>query len=528
MNLKKVLVALSLIIIIILISIIILNNYVEKNEQNVMHEVTEEEYNEFLANLELNSINILEDRDTFFTVASCVDKYLINIFNQDGTSIYNLIDNSYINEFSVTESNVLEKVEKYNELQIFNPKKIYELNQSEKISVYYVYGKIRDDIEEGNSEQSDFYITVKLDKVNRTYAIMPQGYMFSSELDNTVEKDKIIVKATQYINYYNKCEIYLTVRNDSNKDIDLSQNIKLYYYEEEHVEKLLNNESLKVKVGEEKEIKLSFKNEAKIPQKLIIGNNIEILIITNFESEINDNTNEIVVNNNNQYNSSYITNNQLITIYFNEYINEINNNIQDAYNMLDTEYRNKKFSTIEKYKKYINNINSIIYNLKLTSYSVAEHDGYIEYICKDQYNNIYIFKESSVMQYKVLLDEYTFENEVITKKYENLKNDREKVIINIDKFFRMINLLDYESAYNLLDENFKNKYFKTQKEFEQYINTNLNANNSVSYESYTQEGSTHIYKLKIKDTTRKNSNEIEFKIIMKLKEGTDFVMSFSL
>lgn len=528
MNLKKIIIALITIIVIILIFIIMLKSNIKENNQNILHEVTEEEYEEFLSNLKLNSINILEDRDTFFTVASCVDKYLINIFNQNGTNIYNLLDISYIDEFSITESNVLEKTEKYDELQIFSPKKIYELNQSETISVYYVYGKIRDDAEEGNLKQSDFYITVKLDKVNRTYSIMPKGFMFSSVLDYALEQDKIRIKATKYINYYDRCEIYLTVKNNSNKEIDLSQNTQLEYYEDSTIKELLNNEPQKVKSGEEKDIKLTFKNEAKIPQKLIIGNNIEILIITNFENEINNKTNEIMVKDINQYNSLNITNNQLVTIYFNEYINEINNNIQEAYNMLDVEYRNKKFSTIEKYKKYINNINSIIYNLKLTSYSVDENDEYTEYICKDQYNNVYIFKETSVMQYKILLDEYTHGNEKITQKYANLNKDRDKVIINIDKFFRMINLLDYESAYNLLDKNFKNKNFKTQSEFEKYVNANLFANNTISYESYSKEGSLHIYKLKITDTTEKNKEEIEFKIIMQLKEGTDFVMSFSM
>lgn len=527
MNFKKIIVALIIIIIVILISIIILKSNIKKNNQNIMHEVTEE-YEEFLSNLELNSINILEDRDTFFTVASCIDKYLISIFNQNGTDIYNLIDKSYLDEFSITEGNILEKTERYNELQIFNAKKIYELNENETISVYYVYGKIRDDAEELDTKRSDFYITVKLDKVNRTYSIMPKGYMFSSKLDNLVEKDKIRFTATKYRNYYDKCEIYLTVKNDSSKEIDLSHDTQLEYYQDNTIREVSNNESLKVKAGEEKKIKLSFANEAKIPQRLIIGNNIEILIINNFENEINDNTNEITVNNSNQYNSSNITNNQLVGIYFNEYINAINNNIQEAYNMMDVDYRNKKFSTIEKYKKYINNIKSIIYNLKLTSYSVDENDGYTEYICKDQYNNVYIFKETSVMQYKILLDEYTFGNGVITERYENLDKDRDKVILNIDKFFRMINLLDYESAYNLLNQNFKNKNFKTQSEFEKYINNNLFANNSVSYESYSREGSTNMYKLKITDTTGKNKEEIEFKIIMQLKEGTDFEMSFSM
>ena len=240
-------------------------------------------------------------------------------------------------------------------------------------------------------------------------------------------------------------------------------------------------------------------------------------------------TKEITIKKNNEYVSAHVYDKELVSIYFHNYINTIGTNIEEAYNMLDKDYRDKKFNTLEKYKMYVNNMGPILYKLYVSSYSVNKRDDYTEYICKDQYNNIYIFKETAVMQYEVLLDEYTYENDEFVKKYENLNNNRDKGILNIDKFFRMINLLDYESAYNTLDNTFKEQNFKTQKEFENYIKTKLFANNAISYQSYSNEiSSLHVYELKITDATQKNTNEIKVNVIMQLKEGTDFVMSFSI
>ena len=285
MNLKKCIIAIITVIIIIIVALIILMQFDIEKDENKMHQVTNEEYEEFLSNLQLNTVNIVKDRDTFFTVASCVDKYLINIYNENAQNIYELIDQTYIDKFSISQSNVLNKVDNYSELQIFSPKKMYELNENETFSVYYVYGKIRDDAMEEIMPESDFYVTVKLDKVNRTFSIMPEGYMFSNKLNNTVENNQVVITLNEYINYYNKCEIYLVVENNSKKEFDLSKEIKLEYYEDEFVGNLLNEESLIIKSGEKKQIKLSFENEAKTPKTLIMQNNIKLSVITDFENK---------------------------------------------------------------------------------------------------------------------------------------------------------------------------------------------------------------------------------------------------
>ena len=73
----------------------------------------------------------------------------------------------------------------------------------------------------------------------------------------------------------------------------------------------------------------------------------------------------------------------------------------------------------------------------------------------------------------------------------------------------MINNLDYKVAYEKLDSNFRNTYFKTVEEFENYMKN-------------------HVFRYNIFDATYENETEIEFNIVMKLLDNADFVMSFEV
>ena len=59
-------------------------------------------------------------------------------------------------------------------------------------------------------------------------------------------------------------------------------------------------------------------------------------------------------NENNGFQYKNIGNEQLVNIYYKDYINVLKNNRKIAYNMLDSEYRQKRFSTFEKFDEYLN------------------------------------------------------------------------------------------------------------------------------------------------------------------------------
>lgn len=109
----------------------------------------------------------------------------------------------------------------------------------------------------------------------------------------------------------------------------------------------------------------------------------------------------------NEYIPTYVSDEDMAKIYLNDYIYKMYSNQEEAYNLLDEEYRNKKFGNLENYTNYV-------YSLQYSSYTLSkyykqEKNGYIIFGVYDTNNNLFIFKTKGVLQYKVYLDDYTVE-----------------------------------------------------------------------------------------------------------------------
>lgn len=213
----------------------------------------------------------------------------------------------------------------------------------------------------------------------------------------------------------------------------------------------------------------------------------------------------------------------LILIYFDDYKTYMLENPEQAYNLLDKEYREKRFGNIDGYKTYIANNKEMISNNSLESYKISVDDEKSQYICLDQYGNYYIFTENAIMDYTVILDTYTIDIPQFTEKY-NSATDQQKVALNIDKFIQAINSKDYKYAYNCLADSFKNNYFKTQEDFENYAKENFYSNSTVGYKEFDTQGEYYTYSVILTDKETGAQKNKTF--IMQLGEGTDFVLSF--
>ena len=77
--------------------------------------------------------------------------------------------------------------------------------------------------------------------------------------------------------------------------------------------------------------------------------------------------------------------------------------------------------------------------------------------------------------------------------------------------------------YNKLDDTFKQTNFKTVQDFANYATQNF-AGKQLKYEECQQQGNLYIFDIKIIDGTKQTSK----RMIMQLKDGTDFVMSFNV
>lgn len=109
----------------------------------------------------------------------------------------------------------------------------------------------------------------------------------------------------------------------------------------------------------------------------------------------------------NEYIPTYVSDEAMAKIYLNDYIHTMYYDIEEAYNLLDSEYKEKKFKNIEDYKKYVNNLKYSTYDV--ASYFKVDSGGYTIFGVYDRNDNFYAFKTKGVMQYSVFLDEDTVE-----------------------------------------------------------------------------------------------------------------------
>ena len=233
----------------------------------------------------------------------------------------------------------------------------------------------------------------------------------------------------------------------------------------------------------------------------------------------NDTEKNINNNGNNVFYNSNIDVQKISVEYLNLYKFLTLADPQITFNMMTEEYRNKRFGTLDNYKQYIKDNYEEIVGIYANKYLTNNTEQTIQYVIKDQYENLYIFDVESTMDYTIKLDTYTLDEEKFKTTY-NSSDEAQRVQMNIDKFFDMINRQDYRTPYKCLDNTFKKKNFNNEKLFENYVKSKLFKYNKYSVKELKSVGSnTYACRMNISDKTTEDG---------KLLEGTDFVMSFSM
>lgn len=221
--------------------------------------------------------------------------------------------------------------------------------------------------------------------------------------------------------------------------------------------------------------------------------------------------------------------------HFRNYLNILRNNKEEAYELLDKNYREKRFGKYEYFKQYIEENIDYVNRTGFTQYGVnTTKEGEKQYICKDNYGYTYVFTEEYPMKYKLQLDTYTIETDEFIQQYNQVEEDK-KAQINIQKFIMMINNQDYTNAYAKIDTTYKQTYFSTQTAFEEYIKENMFKYNNIAIQKNEKIGDTYICTVKLtdltngiyKDETKKDIENYTYNVVIKLLKGTDFVMSFN-
>lgn len=230
------------------------------------------------------------------------------------------------------------------------------------------------------------------------------------------------------------------------------------------------------------------------------------------------------------YSNTYLNNNMsdedISKEKFNNFKLLILRKSEDLFNLLNEEYRNKKFGDYNGFSQYIDSNYDRLRTINLSMYQVTEEDGYKQYVLLDQDDRYYIFKETSENKEEIYLDTYTVDLPEFLDRY-NGADDEYKVGYNVEKFITAINDGDYKYAYNLLDETFRRNNYPSQGDFENFVKTNFFENNEIQHNNVEKQGNQFVYGI----TIINKDNEAERKnitVIMELGEETDFVMSFSI
>ena len=241
------------------------------------------------------------------------------------------------------------------------------------------------------------------------------------------------------------------------------------------------------------------------------------------KEDINVKEDEIEANNYNSHIKVEASEAYIVSQYFSEYRIKMLNDTEKAYELLDTEYKQEKFGSYEKFKNYVDSNQQKILYASISKYQVNENDGVKEYVCIDNNGKYYIFMESTITDYNVILDTYTTDLPEFLDKY-NKNDDEIKAGMNIQKIFDTMNDEDYSYAYKKLDSTFKQNNFPTEESFKNYAEQYF-SNNQLKYDDCTKSGELYVYDITVNE---EDENSTKKTFIIKLLEGTDYVFSFNI
>lgn len=121
-------------------------------------------------------------------------------------------------------------------------------------------------------------------------------------------------------------------------------------------------------------------------------------------------------------------------------------------------------------------------------------------------------------------------------KYLSGLDERSRMEYYCGEYLKHIKYKEYEEAYKLLYSEFKENYFPTLEEYEEYVKEYYPKFFAVQYDDIDRQGDIYIIRLKIVDATNssKNGNNAENnedniqRIVIRENGFNDFVMSFQV
>ena len=116
---------------------------------------------------------LLNDYSRFFTINSCLYKYISYVSNGDSDSILKILDNDYVKDNNINSNNIYNFITKLDGNYSFKAMKIVYDKDDKDYVTYYVYGYLMEEIIDELPKKEEKYYKVVLDLNNQTFSVTP-------------------------------------------------------------------------------------------------------------------------------------------------------------------------------------------------------------------------------------------------------------------------------------------------------------------------------------------------------------------
>lgn len=129
--------------------------------------------------IDTKTISVVEDANRFFTVSSCVSKYINYLSIKDTDNLLVLLSKQYKDDNKITSENLYNHLGTIEGTNTFSGKKMFVQRISKSIYKYYVYGFTQMELMDTMAPKKDFYVIIILNEENMTFSVEPyNGEMF--------------------------------------------------------------------------------------------------------------------------------------------------------------------------------------------------------------------------------------------------------------------------------------------------------------------------------------------------------------
>lgn len=118
-------------------------------------------------------------------------------------------------------------------------------------------------------------------------------------------------------------------------------------------------------------------------------------------------------------------------------------------------------------------------------------------------------------------------NEITVNKLADL-GERDRMEYYVGTFIKAVGNKDYESAYEMLYDDFKNTYFGTYSEFEEYAKSKFPTSISVEYTNLERNGDVYVLWVTISDILKSSDSDVEMNFVVQENGLNDYKLSFSV